>query len=182
MPRFPIISEAEATQEVAEIYRDFRTKMGFPEAPNFMRTQGTAPSVLAASWGLVEHLLLEGDLPRATKELIFLAVAMDRECDYCKEAHAACCRMLGVEESIVQAVQEGLRGEIPEYTRNILLFSIKCATAPQELSDEDFSILREDGLSTEQILEVIAVSSLALYATTLAEATLIESDAMFAQI
>jgi uncharacterized peroxidase-related enzyme len=179
MPRFPLTKEADATDEVAEIYRDFRQRMGFPEVPNFLQIQGVAPSILAATWGLVEHVLLEGSLPRATKELIFLAVAMDRECEYCKEAHAACCRILGVDESTVQSVMAGLAGEIPADTRDVLRFAIKCSTAPQELDDQDFAILREAKLDSPQIFEVIATSALALYATTIADSTLIEKDKMF---
>ena len=99
MPRFPLIQESDASNEVGQVYRDIQRKMEFPDVPNFIRTQGASPSVLAGTWGLVEHVLLEGCLPRSTKELIFLAVAADRECEYCKEAHTACCRMLGIEES-----------------------------------------------------------------------------------
>ena len=179
MPRFPLTKEADATSEVAKIYRDFRQGMGFPEVPNFLQIQGIAPSVLAATWGLVEHVLLEGSLPRATKELIFLAVAMDRECEYCKEAHAACCRVLGVEDQTVRSVMDGLKGELPADTRSILQFAIKCSTAPQELNDQDFADLQGVNLDAQQIFEVIATSSLALYATTIADATLIEKDAMF---
>ena len=70
MPRFPLIQEADAPDEVGQIYHGFQRKMGFPEVPNFIRTQGASPSMLAGTWGLVEHVLLEGSLPRSTKELI----------------------------------------------------------------------------------------------------------------
>lgn len=179
MPRFPLTKEADATTEVAEIYSDFSQRMGFPEVPSFLQTQGFAPSVLAATWGLIEHILFEGNLPRATKELIFVAVAMDRECEYCSEAHAACCRILGVDDRTIQCVMEGLKGEIPADTRNILQFAIKCSNAPHKLNDHDFAVLRAAKLDSRQIFEVIATASAALYAITIADATLIETDAMF---
>ena len=180
MSRFPLTKQADADSEVAEIYGEFCDRMGFPEAPNFLQVQGIAPSVLAGTWGLLQHVLLEGELPRATKELIFLAVAMDRECEYCQEAHAACCRLLGIDDGTIRAVMDGLKGDLDEDIRNILLFAIKCSNAPQELNDEDCAMLREEGLDTAQILEVIATSSLAVYATTIADATMIDKDAMFA--
>lgn len=179
MPRLPLTSEADADSNVAGIYTDFCQRMEFPEVPSFLQVQGAAPAVLAATCGLVERIMLEGALPRATKELIFLTVAMDRECEYCKEAHAACCRILGVDDSTIQSVIAGLKGDLPEDTRNIMLFAIKCSTAPQELDDMDFASLKSAGLDSGQILEVIATASLALYATTIADATLIEPDAMF---
>lgn len=181
MPRFSPVSERVASPEVAEIYRNFTEKMGYPDVPSFITTQGQSPAMLAGTCRLVEHLLLEGSLPRATKELIFLAVAADRECEYCREAHAACCRMLGVDEETIETVRKGLQGELPNRLHEILLFAIKCAAAPQELSDTDYGYLQEQGLTEAQILEVIAISALAAYSTIIADATLLEPDAMFAK-
>lgn len=181
MPRFPLTQEADAPRQVRDIYRDFTRKMGFSGVPNFIRTQGASPGMLAGTCSLVEHILLEGRLPRSTKELIFLAVAADRECNYCREAHAACCRMLGIDEVTIQTVKSGLSGDIPQHTREILLFAIKCASAPEELSDEDFGSLRRQGMDEQQILEVIATSALAVYTTIIADATMLEPDAMFAK-
>lgn len=180
MPRFPLIHETDAPNEVGEIYREFQQKMRYPDVPSFIRTQGASPSMLAGTWGLVEHVLLEGSLPRSTKELIFVAIAVNRECNYCKEAHAACCRVLGVEDSTIQAVMEGLKGNIPDHTRDILLFAVKCGAAPEELNDEDFASLTRHGLDKEQTLEVIATAAMAVYATIIADATMLEADAMFA--
>jgi uncharacterized peroxidase-related enzyme len=182
MPRFPLTQDSDAPKEVRKFYRDFLRKMELPDVPNFIRTQGASPSMLAGTWGLMEHVLLEGCLPRPTKELIFLAVAADRECNYCKEAHAACCRMLGVDDSTIRAVREGLKGNIPDHIRDILLFAIKCAAAPEELNDEDFDSLTRHGLDREQTLELIATSAMAVYATIIADATMLETDAMFAKM
>jgi uncharacterized peroxidase-related enzyme len=182
MPRFPITEEADAPPEVLEIYRSFTSKMGYPAVPSFVSTQGASPAMLAGTCSLVEHLLLEGTLPRATKELIFLAVAADRECEYSKEAHAACCRMLGVDDETIEVVSSGLKGDLPDSIREVLLFAIKCAAAPEELTEEDFGYLSRLGLSRQQKLEVIATSALAVYATIIANATLLEPDAMFAAV
>ena len=46
--------------------------------------------------------------------------------------------MLGVEDTTIEAVTHGLKGNIPDHIRDVLLFSIKCAAAPEELNDEDF--------------------------------------------
>ncbi|EMI21445.1 Alkylhydroperoxidase AhpD core [Rhodopirellula maiorica SM1] len=136
--------------------------------------------MLAGTWGLIKNILLDGSLPRSTKELIFVAIAVDRECHYCRDAHTACCRILGVEDSTIRAVMEGLSEELPERIRDILRFAVKCAAGPHQLRDEDYDSLRQQGLDTEQILEVIAAASMAVYATIIADATLIDTDAMFA--
>ncbi|GAA5504761.1 peroxidase-related enzyme [Novipirellula caenicola] len=180
MKRFPLNQEADVSNEVEQIYRDFQRGMGFPEVPNFIRVQGASPCMLAGTWGLVKNVLLEGRLPRSTKELIFVAIAVDRECHYCRDAHTACCRILGVEDATIRAVMQGLSEELPDRIRDILQFAVKCAAGPHQLKDEDFARLRQHGLDSEEILEVIAAASMAVYATIIADATLIDSDTMFA--
>lgn len=182
MPRFSQVTEAVAPPEVLKVYRDFKAKMGFPDVPSFIATLGGSPPTLAGTCCLFEHMLMGGALPRATKELIFLAVAADRECTYCREAHAACCRMLGVDDATIEAVSHGLRGELPDGIREILLFAIKCAAAPEELSEDDFGHLRRHELAEQEILEVITCSALAVYTTIIADATLLEPDAHFAAV
>ncbi len=182
MQRFPLKQEADAPKEVGQVYREFQVGMGFPEVPNFIRVQGTAPGMLAGTWGLVKNILLQGRLPRSTKELIFVAIAVDRECNYCRDAHTACCRILGVEDSTIQAVMEGLSEKLPDRIRDILLFAVKCAAGPHQLDDDDFARLRQQGLDNEQILEVIATASMAVYAITIADATMLDTDAMYSTI
>ncbi|QDV42819.1 Carboxymuconolactone decarboxylase family protein [Stieleria neptunia] len=185
MPRFPLIHETEAPDEVTEIYRDFRREMRFPDVPNFIRTQGASHSMLAGTWGLLKHVLLEGRLPRPTKELIFVAISVKRECRYCAEAHAACCRVLGVEDSTIRAVMEGLKGDVPDlpdHTRDILRFAIKCGATPENLNNDDFASLTRHGLDNEQVLEVIATAAMAVYSTIIADATMLDVDDMFAEM
>lgn len=180
MPRFLKVPATEASPDVHKVYRNFSLKMGFPEIPSFITTLGGSPPLAAGTACLIEHLMLEGELPRTTKELIFLAVAADRECAYCTEAHAAACRMLGIEDETIEAVRHGLNGDLPEAVHEVLLFAIKCAAAPEELTEDDFGYLRQQNLSQAQILEVIATSALAVYTTIIADSTLLEPDAMFA--
>ncbi|WP_404307802.1 carboxymuconolactone decarboxylase family protein [Neorhodopirellula lusitana] len=182
MQRFPLRQEAETTEEVGLIYRDFQRGMGFPEVPSFIRVQATSPGMLAGTWGLIKNILLEGALPRATKELIFVAISVDRECKYCRDAHTACCRILGVEENTIQAVMEGLSEELPDHIRDVLQFAVKCSSGPHQLTDEDFATLRRHGFDDEQSLEVIATAAMAVYAITIADATMLDSDKLFSSV
>lgn len=179
MARFPIASEATATTEVADILVDFRKRMGFPEAPNFIKAQSASPSVMRGTWGLVQNVLVDGNLPRSLKEMIFVAISMDRKCSYCEAAHVACCRMLGVDEETIEQLVENVEGLMPERTRDIISFGRKCARAPQSLDDSDFQQLKDHGLDEAEILELIAMSGLAVYANTMADATRVEPDSIF---
>jgi alkylhydroperoxidase family enzyme len=53
---------------------------------------------------------------------------------------------------------------------------------PRDLSDPDLAKLREHGLTTSEIMELIAMSAFAVYANIIADATGMEPDVMFSQI
>ena len=64
----------------------------------------------------------------------------------------------------------------------MIVFAVKCSRDPRSLGDIDFDSLRGHGLQQSEIVEVIAMSALAVYANIIAEATAMESDAMFAEL
>src|SRR5450432_68263 len=97
MPNVALLEASAASNEVAEIYTDFQRRMGFPFAPNFIKTQGHSLAVMRGTWGLVQNVLVGGILPRTLKEMMFAAISNERKCGYCAAAHLACCRMLGVD-------------------------------------------------------------------------------------
>jgi len=97
MQNIPIVEEADASKDVAAVYADFQRRMGFPHAPNFIKTQGHSLAVTRGTWALVQNVLVGGALPRTVKEMMFAAISHERQCAYCEAAHLACCRMLGVD-------------------------------------------------------------------------------------
>ena len=181
MARFPLVSEQQAAGPVAEVLADFRQQMGFTTAPHFIQAQAASSSVMRGTWGLVRHVLVEGVLPRTLKEMIFVAISRDRRCNYCVAAHVACCRMLGVDEESITALIEDTGYGIPERTRAMIAFAVKCARDPQSLTTEDFDGLRTHGLADPELTELIAMSSLAVYANMLADAMQVEPDPMFSE-
>ena len=175
----PTLELDDAPPEVRSLYADFQRRMGFPAAPNFIKAQGHSLAVARGTWGLVSNVLVGGVLPRTIKEMLFVAISHDRQCRYCDAAHVACCRMLGVDPATIAAVVEELDQVQPEATRAILAFGLKCARNPQSLEVGDFDSLRQVGLGDAEIVEVISMSALAVYANILADATAIPDDAMF---
>ena len=79
MARFAIVEETGAPGAVAEVLVDFRTKMGFPDSPNFIKAQAASTAVMNGTWGLVRNVLVEGALPRSLKEMIFVAISVHVE-------------------------------------------------------------------------------------------------------
>lgn len=179
VPHIPPLPPDQATQEARAVYDEFHRRMSFPAPPNFIMTQGHSPAVARGTWELVRNVLVGGEIPRWKKEMIFVAISKDRNCRYCYAAHLACCRMLGVEvEHLVRDVNL-----VPDPAlRAMILFALKCAREPQSLTSSDYDKLREHRLSQSEIVELIAMSGLAVYANIMADASAMAPDEMFASL
>jgi uncharacterized peroxidase-related enzyme len=164
MPNLAIVDPQDASEEVRALYLDFQRRMGFPAAPNFIKVQGHSLAAASGTWGLVQHTLVGGALPRTLKEMMFVAISADRNCRYCEAAHLACCRMLGVDDETLAKLSSNIGDIDPAKARDILKFGIKCARDPQSLSKAEFDALRAHGLRESELVEIVSMSALAVYA------------------
>lgn len=179
MPHIPICPPTVASKEALAVYEEFYTRMQFPSAPNFIMTQGHAPSVARGTWDLVRNVLVTGQLPRWIKEMMFVAISYDRDCRYCTAAHIACCQMLKVDPEWLELAARRTAAIPDPKLREMLLFAVQCSRDPQGLTTGDYARLRSHGLSNNEILEIISMAGLAVYANILADATGMEADEMF---
>ena len=182
MPHIPPLEPPDASKESQAVYEDFYRRMSFPAPPNFIKTQGHSPTVARGTWELVRSVLVTGEIPRWTKEMMFVAISQDRDCRYCRAAHVACCRMLDVNADLMSALISDATSIPDSKLRDMILFSLKCSRDPRSLTETDFETLRRHGLTLSQIVEVISMSALAVYANIMADATAMEEDEMFASI
>ena len=179
MSNVPILEPEAASPEVAAVYSDFQKRMGFPAPPNFIKAQGHSLAAATGTWGLVQNVLVKGEIPRTLKEMLFVVISKQRNCRYCEAAHLACCRMLGVEPATLDTLVSNIDEISPTKARRILEFGLRCAQDPQSLGPADFQSLEEHGLSRSEIVETIAMSALAVYANIMADATGVPPDQMF---
>ena len=179
MPHLPTLPEEQAPSDVKAVYEEFYQRMDFPSAPNFITTQGHSPTVARGTWEVVRNVLVTGEIPRWQKEMMFVAISKDRGCRYCEAAHIACCRMLGVKTETLNHLVRDVT-QIPDVKlREMILFALKCSKDPKAISDADYGVLRQHGLSTSEIVEVVAMSAFAVYANIIADATAMKEDEMF---
>lgn len=182
MPHIPILKPAEAPRAVRNVYDEFHLRMSFPAPPNFIMTQGHSATVARGTWEVVRNVLVVGEIPRWTKEMMFVAISNDRGCRYCSAAHIACCRMLGVTPDMLEGLVRDVNTLPDRKLRAMMLFALKCSRDPQSLTEEDFDEMRRHGLKQSEIMETIAMSAFAVYANIIADATAMEPDEMFGKI
>src|SRR4026208_2299512 len=137
MPHIPILTPHDAPSAVKTVYQEFIRRMSFPQPPNFIMTQGNSSSVARGTWEVVRNVLVGGEIPRWTKEIIFVAISKDRACQYCTAAHIACCRMLGVNPETLDQLVENVSGLQDPKLLDMILFALKCSRNPQSLTDQD---------------------------------------------
>ena len=182
MPHVPLLKSDKAPKEVRAIYEEFLLRMSFPSAPNFIMTQGHSATVARATWDVVRNVLVNGEIPRWTKEMMFVAISKDRGCLYCTAAHIACCRMLGVKPETLNQLVDDIGKLEDAKVRDMILFALKCSRNPQSLTEDDYDKLHGHGLKQSEIVEIVGMSAFAVYANIIADATAMEPDEMFHSI
>jgi uncharacterized peroxidase-related enzyme len=182
LARCPVLESDLAPANVQAVYADFYRRMSFPAAPNFIKVIGHSPAAVQGTWDLVRNILVMGSIPRYIKEMVFVAISKARNCGYCEAAHIACCRMLGVDQELIASLVNDIESISDRKLRDMIQFGLKCAQDPQSLNEADFNALRAHGLNQSEIVELIAMSGLAVYANIMADATAVEPDEMFEDV
>src|SRR5687767_11829380 len=70
------------------VYEEFHRRMSFPSPPNFIMTQGHSLAMARGTWEVVRNVLVCGDIPQWTKEMMFVAISKDRTCRIIADATA----------------------------------------------------------------------------------------------
>jgi uncharacterized peroxidase-related enzyme len=110
------------------------------------------------------------------KEMIFVAISAATECAYCEAAHLAFCRILTVDPETSTNLVHTIDALKPPRTRDIVRLAVKAGTEPKSLVKADYDLLRGNGLSDEEIIEIVAMSAFARYAITVADALKLDVD------
>jgi len=162
----PVVEEAEATGEVAELYERFRTHFGRPRVPGILKCFATHPALLRNMMGLAEELLfVDGYLARRHKEMIATLVSTENACPYCADSHGYSLRTLGCSAEQLTAIQarDLTSAAFSSQDQALLAFVDKVTRASNSIQRSDIEKLIEAGWSEPQISE--AVHIVALFAT-----------------
>ncbi len=83
MASIKMVSEAEATGKVKEVYEDIKASLGIDFVPNLYKIMAAKPGYLEANWNKVKTVMIApGKLDRLTKEMIAVAVSAVLGCEY----------------------------------------------------------------------------------------------------
>jgi len=130
---------------------------------------------------VLRNVFLQTSLPTSLAAMILYTVAAANKCNYCGSIHKVTCRTVGIDEDTLAALDSDLAGLSPRRVQAIVAFAKKCATDRQSLVDADYDSIREQGVSDEEMVEIISLAALGNYLDTLADSLKVEVDEAIAQ-
>lgn len=159
----PVVDEANASEEVVQLYAKFRETFGRPNVPGILKCFATHPPLLEHMMGLAETVLFcDGSLGRANKELIATFVSSQNHCEYCADSHGSSLRANGGSaEQLAAATTCNLHSaSLTPAQRSLLVFAQKVTEDSSAISPQDVEGLRDSGWTDLQIAEAIHISAL----------------------
>jgi uncharacterized peroxidase-related enzyme len=171
-----LVEEDEATGLVAVLYEEIKRDMMVPEVPNIFKALATSPAALAIEWAKFKTLYEHSTLPQSLLAMILYAIAEQNNCEYCSASHELTCRTLGIDEETLHKLVNDLPHLTPERIRATIQFALKVARSPKALARDDYDALREQGVSDEELVEIIHLAAMASAGDVLADALKIEVD------
>jgi AhpD family alkylhydroperoxidase len=92
MATFGLIEYADASPEVRAVYDDIMAVRKTDWVNNFWKALAHDPAALKRTWETAKAVMSAGALDPLTKELIYVAVSISNQCDYCIASHIAGAR------------------------------------------------------------------------------------------
>ena len=177
----PLVEEAEASPEVTQSFDDIKRVLEIPFVPNIHRTVANSPTALAGTWEALRNIFLQTNLPLSLASMILFSIAAAKKCQYCSAVHQVTCKTLGVDEDTLAALDGNLESLAPQRVQTIVKFAQKCALDPQSLEAADYESVRTQGISDQELMEIIALAALGNFLDTLAEGMKVEVDSVFTE-
>jgi uncharacterized peroxidase-related enzyme len=159
----PVVSEADASPEVARLYARFHKDFGRPEVPGILQCFATHSPLLEHMMGLAKSMLFtEGVLGRKTKEMLATLVSARNSCEYCADSHGYSLRMNGGSPDLLAAA---MTCDLHSTSVNgaeaaLLAFVRKVTDDSHSIQPGDVDGLRASGWTDQQIAEAIHVAAL----------------------
>jgi AhpD family alkylhydroperoxidase len=94
-----MIEEDQATPEVRAVYDDIKAVRKTDWINNFWKALAKHPPTLRRLWANIKDVMAPGALDPLTKEMIYIAVSITNNCEYCIASHSASARAKGMTQA-----------------------------------------------------------------------------------
>ena len=89
MSTFGLIEYSDASPQVKAVYDDIMATRKTDYINNFWKAIAHDPALLQRTWEDLKAIMAPGALDPLTKELLYVAVSVTNNCQYCISSHTA---------------------------------------------------------------------------------------------
>jgi AhpD family alkylhydroperoxidase len=100
MSTFGLIEYADASSEVRAVYDDIMTTRKTDWINNFWKALAHDPAALKRTWEDIKQIMGPGALDPLTKEMIYVAVSVSNQCNYCIASHTVSAQKKGMTDDM----------------------------------------------------------------------------------
>jgi uncharacterized peroxidase-related enzyme len=163
------VEEQEASGEIADLFDDIRRELGAPYVGLAYRAMALSPATLTSGWIMYRDFLQRATLPPSLLYMIHYTISSARDCQYCSTGFKFACRSVGVDEEMLATLVNDLDAVNPRRVQEIIKFAVRCALDPQSLAEADYDRVRDQGVSDEELVEIIGWAAIAMYNDTISD-------------
>lgn len=102
MATVKLINYEDASPEVQAVFDDIKSSRKVEDVNNFWKALANQPDNLKRVWLNVKEVMGNGEIDSMTKEMIYIAVSIMNNCDYCIHTHTAAAKSKGMTDGQYQ--------------------------------------------------------------------------------
>jgi AhpD family alkylhydroperoxidase len=93
-----LIEYENASEEVRSVFDDIMATRKVDKVNNFWKALANHPATLRRTWESLKQIMAPGALDPLTKEVIYVAVSVTNNCEYCIHSHTKAAQKAGMTE------------------------------------------------------------------------------------
>ena len=102
MSIFKATNEKNVKGKVKKVFNDIKKTRKITKIPNFWKSLAHNPDNLERTWNSLKKIMKNGALDPVTKELIYVAVSITNNCEYCIRSHTAAAKKKGASDQMIK--------------------------------------------------------------------------------
>ncbi|WP_170339765.1 carboxymuconolactone decarboxylase family protein [Ruegeria arenilitoris] len=95
-----LLTDEEVSAEALAVFDDIRATRNTDYINNFWRALAHDPTLLKATWERLKTVMAPGALDPLMKEMLYIAVSVANNCEYCVHSHSAAARAKGMTDQM----------------------------------------------------------------------------------
>lgn len=95
-----MVEDGAAAPEVQAVFDEIKTARKTDWINNFWKVLAAYPPTLHRIWATVKQVMAPGAIDPLTKEMIYVAVSVTNNCEYCIHSHTAAAKNKGMTDEM----------------------------------------------------------------------------------